>query len=90
VEGQYVTGREFDLMGQHLASVEGKVDDVARDVKALLAAHNREEGAWTMQAIQASEHKDKCARRLGWGGIAVGFVSALWWVQDAVAKIHHG
>jgi hypothetical protein len=69
-DSDFVTQREF-------ARLEGTVNEIHGDIKLLLAAHNREEGAWTAQAISAQQHRDGGARRLALGSLLASAVMAL-------------
>jgi len=90
-DGQWVTAREFTLVNRRIDSIEGKVDDVARDVKALLAAHNRDEGASLERTLVLGAQRDKGARKIAWASLAAAVVGGFWWVSDAIAKLgHHG
>lgn len=88
-DGQWVTPREFALMSQRMDGFERTLGDVAKDVKALLAAHNREEGAWTATAISSADHKDKGARRMALAGIVGTAGGAFWWIPSAIARLTH-
>lgn len=82
--GSFVTHREFGRL-------EGKVDDIGTDVKLLLAAYNRDEGANEERRDLLEATRDRGARKLAWSGVTMGVVGSLWWVQDAIAKLtHHG
>lgn len=79
-DSEYVTQREF-------ARLEATVNETHKDVKLLLAAHNREEGAWTSQAIAASGNRDRGARRLSFASLVVAVPAALYYVGDAFARL---
>jgi hypothetical protein len=78
----WVSQREFDRL-------EGTVNEVHKDVKTLLAAYNRDQGADAERRELLEATRDKGARKLAWGGIVMGAIGGLWWVQDAIAKLGH-
>lgn len=87
--GQWVTPREFDLVNGRIDSLETKVDDVAKDVKVLVAAHNRDEGASLERTLVLGAQRDKGARKIAWASLLAAVLGAFWWVSDAVAKLTH-
>ena len=90
-EGQWVSPREFDQVNRRIGSIETSLQHVADDVKSLLAAHNRDEGADEARKEVLNAQRDGGARKLAWGALGASALGSLWWIQDAVAKItHHG
>lgn len=88
-EGQWVTPREFEQVNKRIDSVERKVDIVGTDVKALLLAHSRDEGAMEERALVLDAQRDKGARKIAWASMAAAVVGAGWWISDAINRISH-
>lgn len=80
--GGYVTYREFNRL-------EGTVNEISDDVKALLAVYNREEGANEERRQLLDATKDRGARRISWAAMGVGVLGSLWWAPHAVASLFH-
>lgn len=77
--GSYVTRAE---LAAHLGPMREDVQEIRDDVKSLLASQARTDA-------KAEVSRDSGARRLGWGGLVMGCIGGLWWVQDAIAKLTH-
>ena len=87
--GQWVTPREFDQLNRRMDGFEAAQSEMGKDVKALLAFHNREQGAENERKELLDATHDRGARKLAWSSVAIALLSGLYWVSDAVTKFMH-